>query len=413
MTPLPDAQSSDDAIALHERCAALEREIEHLRVLQHISQALVSEIEIDHLLHDILRAAIQVMAASAGALLLLDERAGELVFRVVEGGGGERLQGQRMPSHQGIAGWVLRNQRAVIVDDTQKDQRFYAEVSDSVDFGVTSMICTPMTVQGKPVGVLEVLNKRSGEHFGQTDTELLLTFAAQSAIAIRNAQLYQELLEERDRIVAVEEDVRKELARDLHDGPTQIVAAIMMNLQFVHKLMEREPGRVDAELNATDALAERAMHQLRTMLFDLRPVILETSGLVPALEAYSSRLTETERFAVHLQVEGEVPPLSKQARSAAFAVVQEAVVNVRKHAEAENIWVHVSCADDALRITVRDDGSGFDVASAKDSSASRGSMGMINMHERAEMIHGSFSIHSEAGKGTTVQLVAPISLNRQ
>jgi signal transduction histidine kinase len=268
-----------------------------------------------------------------------------------------------------------------------------------------------MTVQGRPVGVLQVLNKKSGERFEASDTELLLSFAAQSAIAIRNAQLYQELREEHDRIVTVEEDVRKELARDLHDGPTQLVAAITMNLQFVRKLMEREPDKVDAELDEVDALAARAMVQLRTMLFDLRPVILETKGLIPALEAYSTRLTETERFTVHLKVNGEVPPLSKQAGSATFAVVQEAIGNAKKYAQAEHIWVAVECAEDTLCCTVHDDGQGFDVAEMQKDYASRGSLGMINMHERAEMIQGTFTIQSEIGQGTTVTLVAPLSPN--
>ncbi len=407
----PEAAPTESEQDLHSTCAELEREIKQLRVLQQISQALVSEIDIDDLLRSILRSAIQVMEASAGSLILLEEHTDQLVFRVVEGGGGEQLEGQQMSRSEGIAGWVLENQQATIVDDTSTDRRHYTQPSESVDFGVTSMVCAPMTVQGRPVGVLQVLNKKSGERFGPSDTELLLSFAAQSAIAIRNAQLYQELREEHDRIVTVEEDVRKELARDLHDGPTQLVAAITMNLQFVRKLMERDPARVGAELDEVDALAARAMVQLRTMLFDLRPVILETKGLVPTLEAYSTRLTETERFTVHLQVIGKVPPLSKQAGSATFAVVQEAISNAKKYAQAEHIWVTVECAEDTLCCTIHDDGEGFDVAEMQKDYASRGSLGMINMHERAEMIQGTFTIQSEIGHGTTVKLVAPLSPN--
>jgi signal transduction histidine kinase len=308
---------------------------------------------------------------------------------------------------------VLDKQEAVIVDDTQQDQRHYREMPESVDYTVTSMICVPMTVQGKAIGVLQVLNRESGERFEESDKELLLAFAAQSAIAIRNAQLYQELREERDRLVVVEEDVRRELARDLHDRPTQIVAAIMMNIQFIHKLMEREPDKVSSELGEIEMLAERAMHQLRTMLFDLRPVILETKGLIPALEAYSSRLTETERFAVHLEVDGEVPPLTKKAGSAIFAVVQEAIGNAKKHTQAKNIWLSVKCQGDALNVTVQDDGKGFDVSKVQANYESRGSLGMINMYERAEMIRGTFSIQSAVGKGTTVRLSAPLAPNLQ
>lgn len=408
-----ESDPSSEITALRIYCEVLQREIRHFAVLQRISQDLVSEVDIDELLHSILRSAIEVVEASAGSLILLDDVSDELVFRVVEGGGGEKLQGRHMSRHQGIAGWVLDNQEMVTVDDTQQDQRFDPEVAKSVDYAATGMICVPMTVRGKPIGVLQILNKRGKATFDGADKEVLVTFAAQSAIAIRNAQLYQELREERDRIVVAEEDVRKELARDLHDGPTQLVAAIIMNLDFARRLMDREPDKADAELDQVKSHAERAMHQLRTMLFDLRPVILETKGLIPALEAYSTRLTDTERFAVHLEVEGEIPPLTKQAGSAIFAVIQEAITNVRKHVQAQHIWLRVERQDDTLNVTVRDDGGGFNVSQMRTNYESRGSLGMINMHERAEMIQGSFSIDSAVGAGTTVRLVAPLAPNAQ
>ena len=408
-----ESTASEELAELRAQCGALQKEIEQLHVLQRISQDLVSEVDIELLLHSILRSAIEVMEASAGALMLLDERSNELVFRVVEGGGGEKLQGKRMSRHQGIAGWVLDNQQVVTVDDTQQDHRHYAEMPKSVDYTVDSMICAPMTIRGEPVGVLQILNKQSDEHFSGSDKQLLLAFAAQSAIVIRNAALYQELREERDKLVAVEEDIRKELARDLHDGPIQVVAAIPMNLEFIRKLMEREPDKVNSELNEVDKLADRAVRQLRTMMFELRPVILETQGLIPALDAYSSRLNETERFTVHLEVEGEVPRLTKQAGSAVFAVVQEAIINAKKYAKAKNIWLRVECQDNVLNVSVRDDGEGFDVGKVQDNYESRGSLGMINMYERAQMIQGTFSIDSATGQGTTVRIVAPLAPNVQ
>lgn len=399
--------------ALREQIDLLWRQIERFHVVQQISQELVSELDLERLLHTIVRSAVEMMEAQAGSLLLLDEKTDELVFQVIEGGGGARLQDKRMSRYQGIGGWVLNHQEAVIVDDALQDDRYNAEIGASVDYTTTSMICAPMVDRGEAIGVLEILNKRDGKRFDETDKELLTVLAAQSAIAIRNARLYQELREERDRLVALEEDVRKRLARDLHDGPTQLVAAIMMDLQFVGKLLKREPDKADAELRETSALAERAMRQLRTMLFDLRPVILETKGLVPALEAYSSRLTETERFTVCLDVEGKVPDLTKRAESAIFAVVQEAISNARKHTHAENMWITVRRQDGTLAVTVRDDGEGFDVNKMWADYDSRGSMGMINMRERADMIQAALTIESVIGEGTIVRLVVPLRPNLQ
>ena len=403
--------TSQESGALRDQRDALQRQIERFRVVQQVSQELVSELNIDRLLHNILRWAVQVMEAQAGALLLLDEMTDELVFEVVEGGGGEKLQDKRMSRHQGIAGWVLDNEQAVIVDDTLKDQRFYADIGASVDYATTSMICAPMISHAKAIGVLQILNKRNNERFDESDKELLIMLAAQSAIAIRNAQLYKELREERDRLVAVEEDVRKRLARELHDGPAQLVAAIMMNLQFVRRLLELEPHKADAELERIANLAGQTMRQLRTMLFELRPVILETKGLIPALEAYSGRLTETERFTVHLAVGDDLPRLTRQAESAIFAVVQEAIGNAKKHAQADNMWITVRRRDDALHVSVRDDGKGFNVSDTLADYESHGSLGVIHMREGAERLQGTFSMEATIGTGTTVRLVVPLTSN--
>jgi len=406
-----EASQSNEVAALRIECEAMRRQIEHFDVLRRITQELVSEVDIDCLLQNILRSAVQVMRGTAGSLILLDEQADELVFRVVEGGGGPRLHGRRMARHQGIAGWVLENQEAVIVDDTSQDQRFYAPVPRSVGYAVTSMICVPMIVRGKPIGVIQVLNKQDSDCFDEADKALLLTFAAQSAIALRNAQLYQELREERDRLVVVEEDVRRELARDLHDGPTQLVAAIAMNLQFMRRMVDSEPHQVHTEIEEMEGLAKDAMRQLRNMVFDLRPVLLETKGLIPALQAYSQRMTETEHFAVHFQTCGELPSLSNHASSAVFAIIQEAVGNARKHARAANIWLIVECGDNALRVTVQDDGRGFEPSEIQANYGLHDTMGMINMRERTAMIEGAFSVESQVGRGTTVRVVAPLSPN--
>jgi signal transduction histidine kinase len=410
MTP-NSANPTSDLLALQQECDALRREIDHYQALQRINQDLVSEVDIDHLLHHILRTAIDVIAGMAGSLILLDEVTDELVFRVVEGGGGPSLQGTRMGRHQGIAGWVLRHKETVIVDDTRRDQRFYAQVPRSVGFAVSSMICAPMIVHGKAIGVIQVLNKREGKRFAEVDQSLLATFAAQSAIALRNAQLYQDLRDERDRLIAVEEDVRRELARDLHDGPTQLVAAIAMHLQFARQTMNHEPDQIVQELGELEDLAMRATRQLRSMLFDLRPVVLETKGLIAALRAYCRRLAEAERFVVHLDIPAPVPSLNAQANSAIFAVVQEAVNNARKHAKSANVWLSVICQDGEVVVVVRDDGVGLDPEALDTAHDGLGSLGMITMHERAALIQGSLAVTSAAGGGTTVRLAAPLGPN--
>ena len=389
--------------------ASLSQRLIGLRMLQHITLDLVTELDVDRLLKRILRSAIHAVEGTAGALLLLEPDSKELVFAVVEGGGGAALEGRRMPQGKGIAGWVVSNRELLIVSDVQQDERFFGEISAGVDFEVRSLICAPLIAKGEVIGVVQVLNKAHGAQFDDDDLDLMGSFAAQSATAIENARLYQELRRERDRIIAVEEEIRRRLARDLHDGPAQLLAAIIVNIEFVQKLLELEPQKVLGELDNLIPLAQKALRQLRTLLFDLRPVILETQGLAPALESYVRRQEEAGDLHYHLGVHNFEGRLVSQAERAIFGIVQEAVGNVRKHARAQNVWITVSSEGQQLLVEIRDDGCGFDVAQTTAEYDQRGSLGMLNMQERAEVIDGRLLINSRAGVGTAVTLMARLA----
>jgi signal transduction histidine kinase len=398
---------------LHDSYKLLTQQLIGLRLVQRVNQALVSEMDLDQLLKRILRSAIDAVQGQAGALLLLDQTGQDLIFSVVEGGGGEALEGQRMDRDQGLAGWVVSRNEPLIITDVQKDRRFYESIPKGVDFDVTTLICAPLIVKGEPIGVVQVLNKAEGERFDEDDLSLLTSFAAQSAIAIENTRLYQDLRRERDRLIAVEDQVRKRLARELHDGPTQLVAVLISNINFIGSLQVLEPDKVSGELAALLPVAEKALRQLRTLLFDLRPVILETQGLVPALEQYVERQQEMDNLNYSLQVDRFAGRLTLPAERAVFSIVQEAVGNVRKHALAENVWILVDEQVGELCVMVHDDGVGFDVEQLNAEYDQRGSLGMLNMRERAESIGGTLSLQSEPRAGSTVALVAPLAPLRE
>jgi signal transduction histidine kinase len=275
------------------------------------------------------------------------------------------------------------------------------------------MISAPLLVKGEPIGVVQVLNKADDARFDEDDLSLLTSFAAQSAITIENTRLYRDLMRERDRLIAVEEEVRKRLARDLHDGPAQLLAALISGIDFVTRLQELEPEKVSEELEDLVRLAQKALRQVRTLLFDLRPVILETQGLVPALESYVRRQQEMGEATYHLQVDGFSDRLAASAERAIFSIVQEAVGNARKHARAKHVWIAAVERDDELQVSVRDDGQGFRVERLVGEYDQRGSLGMLTMRERAESIEGTFSVQSLPGAGTTILVQARLSSLRE
>lgn len=239
--------------------------------------------------------------------------------------------------------------------------------------------------------------------------DLLVALCNQGTVALQNARLYESLLEEKERIVTVEEDARKKLARDLHDGPTQSIAAIAMRLNYARMLLNERPQEVAEELARIEELARRTTKEIRQMLFTLRPLILETQGLRAAMEQYIAKRMETDPLPIHLEApEGVDRRLDKDQQGIIFYILEEAISNARKHARANNIWVRMRIQGDLFIAEVEDDGVGFDPAILERGYEERGSLGMLNMKERAELAGGKFFIRSAPGQGTKVWVEVPL-----
>ncbi|UCC64796.1 MAG: sensor histidine kinase [Anaerolineae bacterium] len=396
---------------LIDNLSLTQQRLSQLSLFYQLGQALVSTFDLSQLLQDTMALAASVINAAASSLLLVDEKRQELVFAAAYGSKGALLRRQRISMNVGIAGWVARHGEPMIVHDVSKDSRFNPEVDVRTGFLTRSILAVPMQLRGETIGVLEVLNKEEG--FDEEDLRVLLTLAAEAAIAIENARLIRSLREERDRILSAQEEVRRELNRKLHDGTVQFLAAIAMGIDHVERLLELKPDAVYAELEALRELTRQAMRESRMLLFELRPVVLESQGLVPALRRYVEQLRKSETFHVHLDDGGFDAPLGPQVARTIFAIVQEAVNNTRKHAKARNLWIRMGTSNDDLMVQVEDDGLGFDVGTIDQDYEEGSSFGLLNMRERAALIEGELSIESSEvmpDQGTIVTLRMPLSL---
>ncbi len=240
--------------------------------------------------------------------------------------------------------------------------------------------------------------------------EMLSLIGGQVIIALENARLYHDLEQEKQRLAHIEEDARKKLARDLHDGPTQTIAAIAMRLNFARRLMEQDPQTALAELEKIEDLARRTTKEIRHMLFTLRPLVLENEGLEAALRALAEKMRDTYNQDVIVEVDPRVVDrLDADEQTVIFHIAEEAVNNARKHAEAEHIWVRLQAVDGRFALLeVEDNGKGFNVDEVLTHYESRGSLGMVNMQERAEMVRGVVELDSKPGQGTRVRLWIPL-----
>jgi signal transduction histidine kinase len=387
-----------------------QQRLNQVGVFHQVGQALVTTFDLNKLLSDTMQLAANVIDAGAASLMLIDEEKQELVFEVSHGSSSHRLRQQRIPLDEGIAGWVARNGYPVIVNDARADPRFSHRVDVRTGFLTQSIAAVPLKIKGRVIGVLEVLNKYSGDGFSDEDIRMMSSIAAQATIAIENARLYQQVSQERDHIIKAQEDVRRELARKLHDGPIQLLSAISMSLDHLERLNKVKPEAVNNEINALRNLVRQATRDARNVLFELRPVVLETQGLIAALAEYVNQLRNLESFVVHFSSVRHVNYDSTVAGTI-FSIVQEAINNIKRHANARNVWFTLEVRNDRLIVTLRDDGEGFDVAAIEANYDKRGSLGILNMRERAHLIEADLQIQSRIQspqRGTLVQLNIPL-----
>lgn len=312
-----------------------------------------------------------------------------------------------LPGTSGLIGEVITDGAPKSSPEPAKDpelSRIVALRSSSVAY------CLPLHAGVETYGVL-LFAHSDPEFFTQSKRELLDIIAHQSVIAIQNARLYSDIQREKERMIEIQEQEHRKLARDLHDGPTQTMAVIAMRLGVARRLLERDPKATADELAKIEDLARRTTKEIRHMLFTLRPLELESQGLIGALKAMAEKTHETYDQNVIVEAEENViTRLEMSKQTIIFYIAEEAINNACKYAQANHIWVRMKNYDeDLVLLEVQDDGVGFDKDHVEASYDRRGSLGLKNMSERTEMVNGIFNLDSEIGKGTTIRVLIPLT----
>jgi len=259
--------------------------------------------------------ATQEGARSVGIVLLYQQKEEENCLGVEAGRNlGGRDKHCKLTGTSGAIEQALSSAEPIIVERIRDDPelRQFSSLHKC-----RSVICIPLRAGFEVYGVVVLGSPRSGAYTAD-HMEILSAFCHQTVVALQNAQLYHSLREEKERIVDAQGEARKKLARDLHDGPTQSVAAIAMRLNYTKLLLGREPEKVKEELEKLETLARRTTKEIRTMLFTLRPVVLETQGLEAALEQYLKKLQEEAGLVAHLETPDLGDRLDTEIEGVAF-----------------------------------------------------------------------------------------------
>jgi signal transduction histidine kinase len=271
----------------------------------------------------------------------------------------------------------------------------------------SEILITPLAYGFDTFGAL-LFGHPEPRFFDPVRRELLTAIGQQVTIALQNARLYQDLLVEKERISELQEESRKKLARDLHDGPIQTLAAITMRLNYARRLMDRDLNEARDELVTLETVARQTTREIRHMLFTMRPLILESQGLVAALYQLAEKVRETHNANVILEINPEIGDSIDTARQGViFYVAEEAINNARKHAQASHVWLRLWDTEEECILQVEDDGVGFNVGAVDANYEQLGSMGMVTMRERADLVDAALRVESSEGEGTCLTLSVP------
>jgi signal transduction histidine kinase/FixJ family two-component response regulator len=268
--------------------------------------------------------------------------------------------------------------------------------------GIGSVVAAPLTIGSRVEGAV-VLTHSAPRAFGQRHLNLLSVLASSAALIVRNAQLYAWSEEK----VITEERAR--MAREIHDGLAQDINFMLMRAQLLQELMRRgKEIQLEAELDTLVKTLRRDLREVRQTIFALRPVEIETLGFVPALKKFIMDFGTANDLKMHLDMEGEAGHLAPKTQSALYRLAQETMNNIRKHARAENVRVILRFDSAWAQLEVADDGQGFELESALEEANKRGSVGLVQMRERAERAGGTFDVESAPDEGTRVRVRLPI-----
>jgi nitrate/nitrite-specific signal transduction histidine kinase len=385
---------------LQESYAQLEQQVaartKELAVLNAIAATVNQSRDLGRILYDALDETLQILGIDSGGIYLLDEEAQILTVAAQRGFKPQFVQEiDNLEIGEGFSGQVIQNGQPLIIRDVSKDPRLTRMFVRNE--GLRSMAVVPVSSKGKAIGTLFTVTHDERE-FSVQDLQLLTSIANQIGIAVENAQLFKQT-----RKVAII-DERNRLARDLHDSVTQSIYSLTLFSEAGQRMID-SGDLVEIKENQTrlGEIAQHALQEMRLLVYELRPQILEKEGLIGALE---HRLASVERRAginARLHV-AQVMDLPLKIEEELFHLSMEALNNILKHAGASEIDISLDSENDLLILKVEDNGRGFDPEVA----INQGGIGISSMIERAEKIGGSLSIQSEPDTGTVLRVKIPL-----
>lgn len=376
-----------------------------------VSNAFMTEMKLPQLLDLIVEKIATETGADRGSLMLLDRESQELSISAAIGLPAEVVEKTRVKLGQGIAGWVAKRQQPLVLS---RRKHPIAEIQEAMtNEQIHSALCVPMMARGELVGVLSVSRMKEAVPFTQSDLELASILGEQAAIAVQNARLYEQIARQqrimeqlRSRTIQAEENERKVVALEIHDVISQAIASLFYRIQTCERLIGIDVERAQREFSDVKRIAQDTLDDVTRLMFNLRPPVLDDLGVFPALRRYLDQYQRQNGIAVKMTTKGRRRRFQASVELTIYRIVQEALANVRKHAEAKRVIMKFETNRDTIKGMIEDDGKGFDSRSLPRKEV-EGHLGLFSMRERAALLGGTLEVRSQSGEGTSVYFEIP------
>jgi signal transduction histidine kinase len=383
---------------LAEENANLYREthqrLEESLSLQRVTSALLQKRSLNEVLDVVCCEALGLINAEGSAVYLLES---DGWLRSAHQAGSGLPTYDTMPLNDSFTGLAVRTGKPMYTNDPVNEPLWYGRIADpAYVWQISSLLAAPLLVKEIAIGALVVTSKHGS--FDNNDQRILQIFADQAAIAIENARLSSEV----ERIAIIEE--RNRLARELHDSVTQSLYGITLYAEAAaRRLGANDIEGVSDNLQDVRITSQEALKEMRLLIYELRPPLLEKEGLVAALQARLDMVEGRAGLQTELQVEGD-KRLPTGVEEGFYRIAQEALNNVLKHAQARRVRISLSLEEPAASLEVVDDGVGF----VMDQALSKGGLGLQGMYERAIQLGGQVAVDSTPGCGTRIRVEAKL-----
>ncbi len=391
----------------------LVRRNRELSLMNAIASAMSQSLKLDTILESALGEVVNFMRAEAGMLTLFASGESGDEKCVYLGTSSEVIEvlAQLGPCHRLVTGAEQRceeNLEACVLRDA------VAKVwPPSPEGNLPAIACVHLAAKGRVLGTL-CMATRAGE-FTAEDRSLLSSVGQQIAMALENAILYLELEHKEAlrgellrKVISAQEDERKRIARELHDDTSQALAALALALETASVAPAQDVDEVKARIGAIKPRAVGILEEVRKLTLDLRPTVLDDLGLIPAIRWYGENRLKGQGVRVHLETTGDERRLPPELETTLFRVVQEALSNVARHANAHNVFITLDFSSSRVVIEVEDDGEGFDLAAVSKTTDKGRGLGLMGMQERVALFSGTMAIETAPGAGTQLRIEVPV-----